>query len=91
MPFTVALHCEVVSTGIVEGVQAGKTEEMVEDAEPEGLLPLPPPQAVSMTRSNDIPKACGRGPLARWRPELPIWTLLSWRPRIYQMLNVIER
>ena len=72
-------------------MQAAKTEEMVEDAEPEGLLPLPPPQAVSMTRSNDIPKACGRGPLARWRPELPIWTLLSWRPRIYQMLNVIER
>ena len=56
---------------IVEGVQTGETEEMVEDVELEGLL-LPPPHAMSMTSSNDIPKACGKGPLARWRPELPM-------------------
>jgi hypothetical protein len=75
---------------IVEGVQEGETEEMVEelDEEPEGLLP---PQAESVTRSNDTPRTCGKGPFARWRPELPIWTLLPWRPKIYQMLNVIER
>jgi hypothetical protein len=77
VPFTVALHCEVAFTAIAEGVQTGETEETVEDAEPEGLLPLPP-QAISVTRSNDIPKAhgkgCLKGFLARWRGELPIRT-----------------
>ena len=70
VPVTVALHCEVAFAAIAEGVQTGETEEMVE---PEWLLP---PQAVSMTSSNDIPKACEKGRLVRWRPEPPMWTLL---------------
>lgn len=72
VPFTVALHCELAFTAIEEGVQTAETEEMVEDGEPEWLLP---PQAVSMTRSNDIPKACEKGPLSCWRPEPPMWIL----------------
>jgi hypothetical protein len=58
---------------IAEGVQAGETEEMVEDVETEWLLP---PQAESTISSNDIPKAhgkgCLKGFLARWRGELPM-------------------
>jgi hypothetical protein len=92
VPFTVALHCELALTAMVGGVQAGETEEMVEDGEPEWLLL--PPQAASTTSSNDIPKACMTGPVARWRPEPPIWTLIpkvGRQPRNYPMLNVIKR
>ena len=53
MPLTVALHCAVAFASIVEGVQASEMDEIVE---PEWLAPLPP-QAVSATRTKDIPKA----------------------------------
>jgi hypothetical protein len=92
VPFTVALHCEVAFTAMVEGVQTVETEEMVEDGEPE-LLP-PPPQAPSATTSNDIPKACLKDPVARWRPEPAMLTLLLQKadaaPRIYRTLDVIK-
>jgi hypothetical protein len=52
------LHCEVAFAAIVEGAQAGETEEIADDV---FLLPLslPPPQAVSRIKSKEIPKASG--------------------------------
>jgi hypothetical protein len=50
----------VAFIAIVEGAQAGETDEIVDVVEPDGLLlPLPAPQAVSRTKSIEIPKACG--------------------------------
>jgi hypothetical protein len=85
VPITVAVHCDVALTAIVDGVQAGETEVMVGDeggGDPGGLLlvVLPPPHAASANRSNVSPKADGKecltGPLVRWRHELPMWILL---------------
>jgi hypothetical protein len=52
------LHCDVVLAAIAEGVQAGETDEMAEDADVDvdaGWL-LPPPQAVRQKRSEDATK-----------------------------------
>jgi Flp pilus assembly secretin CpaC len=62
VPFTVAVHCEVALTAIVAGVQAGETEVMVWDEEGgDGvsslLLVLPPPHAVSASKSRVRPEA----------------------------------
>ena len=56
------MHCEVAFTAIVEGAQAGETDEIVDDVEPDALLlrlSLPPPQAVSRIKSKETPKAWG--------------------------------
>jgi hypothetical protein len=41
---------------MVEGVQAGDTEEIAEDTEPDGLLLLPPPHAVRQRSTEDMTK-----------------------------------
>jgi hypothetical protein len=63
VPVTVALHCEVAFRAIVEGVQVGDTEVIVDDVEPPPwlLVAPPPPQAISVATSKDIPKACRKG------------------------------
>jgi hypothetical protein len=52
----VALHCDVAPAAIVDGAQAGETDEMDDAGDMEADW-LPPPQAVSPRRSDDTTKS----------------------------------